>query len=186
MRYPKPRVVLAMLLALALPAYCQNVDFKALLFDKSLPQTLKPQDLSTEWRRVIVGEPPETALAQGRVTQQMANALSGIYYTKGQTTTIGDVTYLVAYRPQTNLSPEAMRRAQARRFGNQDNPFSQKLAADATLTLSLLNLRTSGNLIDVRAFDPEQDIEKELDREARVNAASVSNLRQIGLGLLQY
>jgi prepilin-type processing-associated H-X9-DG protein len=140
--------------------------------------------LDGQWRKVIIGGPPEMALLQRQVFGTMAGGTQGVYYTKGQIPTIGNDIYLIAYRAQPRLDRETMRRGIGPQFDEQGNPLGQKLAADATL--SLLNLRRIDSINDIRPFDPQQDVEKELDKAARINQASVRNLRQIGVGLMMY
>ena len=108
----------------------------------------------------------------------------GVYYTRGETVTLGSETYLVAYRPQI----DAREMQQAMRFGfdpgmEEAEPF--RLARNMPLALSLLNLRTVGSLTNIRPFDPARDLERELTL-AEANPASTENLRRLGETVLNF
>lgn len=54
------------------------------------------------------------------------------------------------------------------------------------LTLSLINVRQIAEVGDVRAFTPETQEEAQQQAEAANNRLSLSNLKQIGLAMIQY
>ncbi len=173
----------ALLLVTALPARAQNsgAGLARVLSGSGAPLRIKAKDLTPAWRQFVVGS-PENAVLQAMIGG--ANGPPSVFYTKGFTVSMGGETYLVAYRAQPKPGPQTGIRPGR---GPGENPTAPPLLApDATLSLSLLNLRTSGSLNDVRPFDPERDIEKPQERAAQATAASMSNLKQIGLGLLQY
>jgi hypothetical protein len=85
-----------------------------------------------------------------------------VYYTKGQTVTVGSETFLLAYRyqkPAVNLMQLA---AEADKSG-KDPDLSKvatdgKLTPDSSLTLSLINVKAMTTLTNIRAFDMDQEI----------------------------
>lgn len=173
----------ALSLVATLPARSQNSgsSLARVLSGSGAPLSIKAKDLTPAWRQFVVGSPENLAL-QAMVTG--ASVPPSVFYTKGFTVSMGGETYLVTYRAQPKLG--ARTGIRPGRGAGEDPTVTPLLAPDATLTLSLLNLRTAGNLNDVRPFDPNTDIEKPQDRAAQATAASMSNLKQLGLGLLMY
>lgn len=180
--------LVALLLALVLPAaHAQNFDFETLLGGQDYPFTLKPSALDSSWRRVNLGSP--TADLTRMMLTRGANVVPDIAYTRGQTVQTGKEIYLVIYRVQTPRDPAIRRRWWVRdRAGKDvgDNAVGGKIPFDAVLGLSLVNLKTMGDLNDIRAFNPKTDVETMRDSETNDNEESVSNLKQVGLALLQY
>lgn len=85
-----------------------------------------------------------------------------IYYTKGQTVTVGSETFLLAYRyqkPAVNLMQLA---AQADQSGKEPDRSKMadagKLAPESPLSLSLINVRAITSLTNIRPFDMDQEI----------------------------
>jgi hypothetical protein len=102
----------------------------------------------------------------------------GLYFTKGDSVTLGSETYLIAYRPQTRINPEVF---QQHGHGADDTPPRPlKLRPNEKLALSLLNLRSTTSMNDIRPFNPEQDVETPQES----NAASARNLQRLGQGML--
>jgi hypothetical protein len=173
----------ALSLVATLPARSQNsgTSLARVLSGSGAPLSIKAKDLTPAWRQFVIGSPENLAL-QAMVAG--AGVPPSVFYTKGFTVSMGGETYLVTYRAQPKLGPQTGIRPG--RSADEDPTAPPLLAPDATLTLSLLNLRTAGNLNDVRPFDPNTDIEKPQDRAAQATAASMSNLKQLGLALMQY
>ena len=181
----RPLTILVLVpLLMPLPVRAQSRDFAALFADKNLPDSLKPQSLNKEWRKVTLSHVPgDTLLLQMMAGRNGADAGANLYYTKGQIVQTGGENYLVAYRPRA-ASPDT--RTARRGVGGAEIDASPKLEPDVPLALCLLNLREMGNMTDITPFDPARDIEKPVDRAEREGAQSMTNLKQIGLGLLQY
>lgn len=159
----------AALLVLALPAYGQNsattMDFHDLLYGNTTPLTLKLKDLNSDWRRVSIEGQSDAAGGMGMLGALFGGGGSSsgaVYYTKGQAVNIAGETYIVAYK--ANLKqPDLMSLIMtSQKNGGKEPDMSQlmpeKLTADSTLSLSLLNLKTSGNLTDIRPFDMNAEI----------------------------
>lgn len=152
-----------------------------------LPTSLRLKGLDKSWRRVTVdaGEEGGSAFMYGMRGPAFRDILSdlgvGVYYTKWQSMTLGSETYLVAYRMQNNVSQDEMQDAFRQLYGggHGDQPAPtgpRRFAPDTQLQLSLLNLRTSGSMVDIRAFDAARDIMGPRD----IIEASNENLRRIG------
>lgn len=85
-----------------------------------------------------------------------------VYYTKGQTVTVGSETFLVAYRyqkPELNLLQMAMQADK----GGKEPDFSKigaegKLTPDSPLTIALINVKTISTLNNIRPFNLDQEI----------------------------
>jgi hypothetical protein len=194
MKYHRKIQVAAMLMTLTLTGTVlgQGMSFQELLSGKTVPLTLKLKDLNDEWRRINLGGSSGGAGALAIYSAMFGGGLGGgVYYTKGQTVTVGGETYLVAYRAQTK-SPDMASMQQLMRSGQMPEP--EKPTAQTTLSLSLLNLRTTGSFNDIRPFNLEFELtgnETALATEGEkraqeVNDASLSNLRKLGTALLTY
>jgi hypothetical protein len=159
-------------------APASRLSFAQLMSGKSFPLKLRLRDLTRDYRRIAVSSGGSDIYnAQMQMMASRVGVELGLYYTKGQTVTVGGETYLVAYRPQVRLPAEMWN------FHGRDAlSESTKPGPDTALALSLLNLRTSGSLSDVRPFDPNTDIEN----TERSNAASVRQLERLGRGVLTY
>lgn len=156
------------LLAAALPVYGQTnatMDFKDLLYGNSTPLTLKLKDLNADWRRMSVGGQSDAGGAMGMLSSMFGGGGSSsgtAYYTKGQAVNVAGETYIVAYK--ANLKqPNLLKMMMTSDKSSSKTPdlsqmMPEKLTADSVLSLSLLNLRTSGNITDIRPFDMAQEI----------------------------
>lgn len=164
------------------PAAAQETQLSAALDNTKAPLTVKVKDLNSSWRKLEV-DGSDSAVIMRVMAHVGSGGPESLHYTKGEVVTIGDQTYLLAYRLTGNVVTPQM--ARAARMGNR-GPASTKLPADGTLQLSLLNLRTVSSLDKIKVFDPKTDVESVQESDRDYQSASVSNLRQIGLGLQQY
>lgn len=185
--------LLLALLAFALPGYGQETESKTMTFKEVLsgtttPLTMKLKDLNGDWRRMKVGGNGEGSAGYMELLSGMFSGGGGVYYTRGDTVTSGSETYVIAYRvPAKNLNFSELMRS------NQPPP-PEKLTPETTLTLSLLNQRTSGSFVDIRPFNLSDEISTSetaitQSEDATTQAkgtSSLSNLKQIGLSLLMY
>lgn len=159
------------------PAPASGASFTQLMSGRSIPLKLKLKDLTREYRRISLSGQSDPWNLQMQMMAARVGVELGIYYTRGQTVTLGGETYLVAYRPQITLPAEIWNF-----HGREALAETTKPGPDTTLALSLLNLRTSGSLNDVRPFDPKLDI----GNTQEGNAASVRQMERLGRGLLTY
>lgn len=181
------------------------------LSGSDLPLTLKLRDLNGDWRRVSVNG----QLDLGGYTQILSVAMSSVfgqtgsavYYTRGDTVTIGSETYIVAYRPPLKTVDIGGLIMEAAKAGPKMDPATiqktlmdrltpEKLTEETNLALTLLNLRTSGTLADIRPFDLQREIAEAPKGilEAVLAAAgqeeikdpSLGNLKKLGDALTAY
>lgn len=163
-----------------------NSRFEQLTSGKSSPPTIKLKGLTKEWRRITVNT-QDTGMEryyggfQGPLLQELlADMGVGVYYTRGQSVTLGNETYLIAYRIKRNITQQEMQDMMQNLYGGHGaqpaRTGPKKFPPDTTLMLSLLNLRTTGSLNDLRPFDPQREIMGPRD----VIEASNENLKQIG------
>lgn len=178
------------LLAFAHPAFCQapaptsnNLkEFASALSGASLPLSIKLKDLDGNWRTFSSTD------ASNQIQNYMA-MMSGsshdTYYTKGETETLGGELYLVAYHQKLSIDMAAIMRS-----GQQGASARPAMTPDTELSLCLMNLRTAGSLNDIQPFSLQEALLPPPAPPAPVIASaaevSTSNLKQIGLGLIQY
>ena len=175
------------LLAFAHPASCQapassSKEFASALSGSSLPLSLKLKDLDGNWRTFSSTD------ASNQVQNYMAmmtGSSHDTYYTKGDTETLGGELYLIAYHQKLSIDMAAMMRG-----GPNQAPARPAMTPDTELSLCLLNLRTAGSLNDIQPFSLQEALLPPPAPPAPVVASaaevSMSNLKQLGLGLIQY
>ena len=198
---------------------------QAALADENMPLTLSAKQLNSSWRRFKISKSLDSNF---RVTPEAnEEGASYSYLTRGETIKVGDETFLVAYRTRhsANADYDAIEN-----IGAADEDYADvatnasdsnfyppnfdenavtpdgylRLLSTQTLSLCLLNVRTIGDLGDIRAFDAKTDLIKVVtaaDRERqnqqalaeRANLSGVavnqqvdSDLKQIGLAMLMY
>lgn len=204
-------LLLAASLTAVTPALAQNAALDAAAFNVSTaplqaalaggatPLQIQASALDASWRRFR----PNASLAtdvSALLNAQTRNSETGPFQfvTRGETLSAGGETFLIAYRGQINLA----RMDDATRLSLQNSGQKMEAAdgyarflATQTLRLCLLGVRQIGDLSDIRAFDPAADvIQVEVLSAAKVealtaqaaNERSVSNLKQVALGLVQY
>lgn len=184
-RLPKTARPLALLLCglLTLPAPAAlaqtppSGDFASVLSGSSRPLTMKVKDLDNTWRQVSISKVGGADLLS-IFTSSARGAAPTLdqYYTHGETTVIGGETYLIAYRYALNL-PELAR-------DNTDTP--PQITPETIITLSLINVRQIASLDGIQPFVPISAAQVQAQTSENAQAESLSNLKQIGLGLMQY
>lgn len=178
----------ALLPSVSAPVFAQTTEsaFSAVLRGTDTPQTMRASALTSQWRRFSrTGEHSGlTALLE-----REANLPPVAYFTRGETVSVGAESFLIAYRA-VPVAPPLSNTTSEEEILKPMETSALRLKADTVLTLSLLNLRTIGDLNDVQAFETSRDIidEKEQKRLELLQSAEASetNLKQIGLGLMQY
>ena len=154
----------------------------------NLPLTLKLGDLTGDWHRLSVGLPADGNSMMAMYTALFSGGASDVYYTKGDLVTVGTDQFLIAYHvPTPKLDLQALQHTGAQ------PPKVVKLTAATSVSLALLNLHTVSSLSDIRPFDLQQEIAESAApspfaglRADAENADSDSNLKQIGLAVMQY
>ncbi len=186
-----PRCLFLMLLvcaALALPstlawgqAAPPPADFGSALSGAGHPLTLKFRELDGSWRRVFIGKPLESnSLFLLGASRDTFSITSNPYFTRGQTETVGGETFLVAYHYLPPMSPAASGDAS----GGLGLPPVQ--TPETVLMLSLINVRQISSLEGIQAVSAITQAEVQQAQNAAYDAKSQSNLKQIGLAMLQY
>ena len=176
-------VATVMLLAVMLCgcALGQATEMKALLSGEEYPLALQMKDLDAQWRRLSVGGAAESG-GMAQMYAAMLGGSGGVYYTKGETVSAGTETYLIAYARRTKLV-DYMAVLQR---GQEPGP-PEELTADSLLSLSLLNLRTVGSLVDIRPFSlPEELATHQQIFERTVSQNSLSNLKNLALAVQMF
>jgi len=176
------------LLTLARPAPCQTTDFVAALSGDKHPLTLKLKDLDSSWRRVSTAGSGEATNQMEMYLAMLTGGAENIYYTRGETAALGGEIYLIAYHHPVSVNYAALM------HGSSDMPPLPKITPETTLSLCLLSLRSLGSLRDIQPFSMTDALKPPVANGALgsdatsddINQASVSNLKQIGLALLQY
>lgn len=188
-------VFLLLLMSLVIPACGQTqqsnpTNLKDLLSNQNLQFTVQLKDLNADWTRLNLGGGDAGMGGYMQMISSMFGGSSNHYFTKGQTVAFAGETFLVAYAFKSKpIDPSAM-------MGGKP-PVQEKKTQDSPLTISLINLRTCGNLSDIRPFDLNEELAEstapsvfeEAISEAKdksIEATSLSNLKQMGLSLLMY
>src|SRR3954464_13608847 len=104
----KPKLLaIAFCLAATTAVHAQEAaapDFKAFLSGATHPLTLKFKDLTPRYRRFSMKSQGDSFSDYMSMMVGMKGIETGVYYTTGETVTIGEETYLVAYK--STLAPD--------------------------------------------------------------------------------
>lgn len=191
-------VALLLVVALAAAASCgaqPAAKAQEVLTGKGIPLTLELKDLGEGWRRLEISP----AMEQGDWKQYLRSLLGGsraqVYYTKGEAVMVDGASYTVAYAViPTPWSISGVIQA----LSEGRLPGAEPYTPETGLAVALLDAKTMERAGDPRPFDLQQEVAAsrrplpnpfavfQLARARARNAASVSNLRQINLGLLIY
>lgn len=184
--WPAALILVGMLTAPG-AAQGQTVNSADLFSGKGPASVLQLKALSPAWRRVNIGGPAEL---KGGGLGQLAGGFFGAMlgagslpasnysppqYTDGATTTLGGETFLVVYRPNLK-SIDMMALMQAGPGGKLPTP--EKLTAETSLILTLVNVRSITTLGDFRPFNLEQ----ELAESAKAAAEELKTLEKLQQG----
>ncbi len=174
-------IILALLSAL--PGFAQETTMTDVLAGKTIPLSLTLRQLNGSWRCFTPSPVSDAAEALVKMVsaQMMQHRLTPTtMYTRGQTLVIGGETYLIAYAP----SPPLLTPPQP---GQQGGAPPAPLTADSEMFLSLLNIRTIGNLLNIHPFDLKQEITADQQMTtAEAEQQSMSKLRQLATATLMY
>lgn len=180
----KTTLLLALTLITGSLALADSTSMEQALAGKEFPLTLKYKDLDANWRRLS----PSATVDPANIYRALAGgAYAGTYYTKGQTVGIGGETYLVAYKSQVKALDMVAFQQMAMRGGQPPEP--EKPTATTPLALALLNLKSAGSFTDIRPFDLDAELggsDAGSGDDDKAGAASLKNLRQIGVALMAY
>ena len=159
------------------------------------PLTLKLKEMNANWRRISIA-------VQGENNPMAIFGLGGVandvYYTDNQIVRLGNESFIVAYRE----TPQAVD-FQAMMRGQTAAKAPETLSPETVLTLAFLNLRSVSSLKNIAAFDLKTEIARRNteiedtrqkmaqmpgapDQAQAAASVSLSNLKQLGLGIMQY
>ncbi|MBV9850558.1 MAG: hypothetical protein JO250_12875 [Armatimonadetes bacterium] len=120
----------------------------------SVPLSLKLGDLNGDWRRMTITGTFDLGSVTQVITSLLGSAGVGVYYTHGQTVTLGSTTYLITYRTQPKaLDLTSLMQMMQTAAASNKPPAPEPLTANTPLALTLLNLQSAGSLTDVCPFD---------------------------------
>jgi hypothetical protein len=180
-------------LAALTPALAQNATVSApdLFSGKGPAPTLKLRELNATWRRVTINGPAElkgsgsaSSFAGGIFGAMFGGGMppapsySPPSYTLGATTTLGGETFLVVYRPNFKaLDLGTLMKLGPAGQGGGELPAPEKLTADSSVVLTLVNVRSITSLADFRAFNLQQEL-AESAKAAEEEAKFIQQLQQ--------
>ena len=121
----------------------------------SIPLSLTLGGLDGTWRRMTTTGPYDLGAITQAITSLIGSTGAGVYYTKGQSLSVGATTYLVTYRTQPKLF-DITTITQITSGGKP--PAPERLTPQTPLTLTLLNLQAAGSLTDIRAFNLQREL----------------------------
>jgi hypothetical protein len=177
------------LMTLSVHAVAQGSQVLDVLGGKRFPHALKLKDLEGRWYKVDVGNPS----ASGDMLMSIYAASKGRpargnrYFTQGSTARIGNAQYLVAYRlPGQDPDPAEILGGEFGMARKESGPPAE-ITPDTELRLTLLNLQMVSSIGDIEPYDMKVEMEAANKLRAQLSrTTSVSNLKQVSLGILMY
>lgn len=121
------------------------------------PMQLQLKTLDRSWQRLSLNQESLGPAMLFGMSGLLESALrTNIYYTQGQTITLGKQKYLVAYRPEGS----GMTLTELLKSNRNRSPESliKALTPDTPLVLSLINLAKIESLQDIQPFDLQKEI----------------------------
>lgn len=166
-----------------------------ILAARGIQSSLQGKDLTVAWRVLrITASESETlmrVLAILDAPTRTQTPWSDVYYTRGDVISVASQSYLVTYQVQPSYAVENKLVSNWLAEGAPQTLESvPPLEEDTNLALSLVAIDKTTSLNNFRAFNPAKDLLTAESKAQRLTqtqrATSRSNLKQIGLGLLQY
>lgn len=170
----------AALIALALSTRAETTTWADALSGQAAPLSITMKDLTADWQQMHVSTQHVGVEGQliAMARAQSGGADFGLYYTKGQVLVIDGDSFLVSYNAVLDLKKISAMVKHGTEVG-----AIFVLTPDTPLALTLLNLRTCGNFLDIRPFDATGF--RQLER--RVNEATLrANLHQLRSAVEQF
>jgi hypothetical protein len=139
-------------------------DLQNLLSGQDIPLSMELQNLDKSWRKISISGQFEMADFIKNWSNLFGSAsYDNTYYTQGNTITIENQSYLIAYR--LPLEPQSMTLVQWMENLSgldkcQEENFPKKLTGKTQVVLSLLNLNTVGSMNNIIPLDVGQEIAK--------------------------
>jgi len=136
-------------------------------FDRNAyPATMKLGELTNEWATVSIGPVGDgpNAPHMGMMSLAMLARMPAVYYSKGQTVTLGGKSYLVFYRPET-IHPR----------DDADLEFAGLLTPDTPLLPALIPLEAIKDMVCLGRFE----LKAELERSERLRMQFPDRMNQV-------
>ena len=163
------------------------------------PPTIKLGSLDKTWLKVTGPESVDfmsLIMSFAMAAGGQPSGSQSTMYTKGDTVRLGDETFLVVYRytPLDFANIAKMIDEEEKGAGHAPPPKPPKLTVDSELKRVLLNLHALASIADIRPFDLDAELNAvdplaklmAVGREQSTESTSLSNLKQLGVALIQY
>lgn len=178
---------IALLLLATLPAPAQENTLAKVLAGKAIPLSLTLKQLDGNWRVITPAPTADAAEALVRmIVMQMSQRtwVPEVMYTHGETLVIAGETYLLAYArpPRPLLAPGGGNRQEVK-------TEPELLTPESEIDLTLLNIRTMGNLLDIHPFELKRTLADSQTPPMTMKerqTQSLNNLRQLAIASLSY
>ncbi len=166
----------------------ENTTWKDVMSGRIAPLTLKAGSLDSSWNLFKSAGGDFAALVE--VNENRMGGAPKPFFTQGQTMTIGEETYLVAYRQQpVGVSISNFPAPQS--YDMSPDEWRKKFAftRDSVLLLSLLSTRTMGNITDIKPFStsvfPSVVTASTPEGRAELRRQSSGHLKQLVIAIMQ-
>ena len=122
-----------------------------------VPLRLQLKALDNSWQRLTLNQESVAPAILFGMTGLIESALrTNVYYTQGNTVTLGEQQYLVVYRPEgSNISLTDLLQSSRKR---PPESLGQALTPNSTIIPSLINLSQLGSLQDIQPFNLQKEI----------------------------
>lgn len=178
------------------PAMTKAATLTEIFSGNAIPLAIKYKDITPEWKQFSVNMEAQSTISTlmmlSMASQSNADDLpKPVYLSKGETLVCGAETYLIAYQ-QADLDPMKFLMAKMRDDEDEDEDEDRETAAEPVvpavteeteLSLCLLNLKRTGNLLQIRPFDFKQVV---AEQASSLRTLSQSNLKQLATALQMY
>jgi hypothetical protein len=189
---------------LAAPARAQQEQIAGIFSGTVAPVTMTFKEITEDWKRFTLGSSGSGSGLESMITMAMqAHAGEGAalfsalnaYYTRGQTVTMGEETYLIAYRLFRPGSDMLLNTMFMRVMGEVDDEESDEdsmlITEDSPLHLCLLNIKAAGHFLDITPAEPQREVAAITEMQEKQSAdalqeRSMNNLRQVVVALLMH
>jgi hypothetical protein len=162
-------------------------ELQSIISGQNTPLSIQLQNLDNSWRKISISGRYEMGdLIKSWSELFGMNSYDNTYYTQGKTITIGNQTYIIAYRIPS--SGEAMTlESLLNVFGNSDcdsKTLPPVLTATTSVSLALLNLESMGSLNNIKPVNIQEEINLSQQRHEELKRtceqAKIDSINQEG------